>query len=100
MSKTVKEIAEEALPGWKVVARGERSAVSPRVKAQYVTPDIAELRKRYLGDESSPQAGLVPASVLNSEDTEFVEMQPSGSASKDRRRVVIIAGGKAVAVQG
>lgn len=100
MTKTVKEIAEEALPGWKVVRGADRSPKQPRPRAQYGTPDLADLRKRYLGDDVSAGGGFVPASALTQDDTEFVEMEPSSPNASGHRRVVIISQGKAVAVQG
>lgn len=100
MSRTVKEIAEEALPGWKVVRGADRSAKQARPKAQYVTPDLVDLRKRYLGDDAVQNGGLVSASGVNQDDTEYVEMEPSGPNAHGHRRVVIISNGKAVAVQG
>jgi hypothetical protein len=99
MSKTVNEIAEEAMPGWRVVKanRTPRKAVP---KAQLGTPDLAELRRRYLGETPAISEGFVPASSMADDDTEYVEMEPQGVSASGKRRVVIISKGKAVAIQG
>lgn len=100
MTKSVKEIAEEVMPGWTVVTRAERTPASSVPRAQFRTPDLAELRRRYLGETASLDEGFVPASSLDDDDTEYVEMEPSGPNPQGRRRIVIVSGGKAVAVQG
>lgn len=100
MTKTIDEIAREALPGWEVVKGNARSPKPVRVQAQYGSPDLAELRRRYLGDVAAADLGFVSASSLGQDDTEFVEMTPTGPNGEGQRRVVIISGGKAVAVQG
>ncbi len=98
MTKTSTEVAQDALPGWKVV-RGRKEKVSRADRAQGGTPDLSELRRRYLGEASVATDVFASASSLGEDDTEYVVMEPEGSAS-DQRRVVIVSRGRAVAIQG
>ncbi len=101
MSKTINEIAEEALPGWRAVKVQKREhGTKPR--AQVGTPNLVDLRRRYLGDEAaSSSEGFQSASHMEESSTEYVEMVPKGAdEAAQRRRVVIISKGRAVAVQG
>lgn len=101
MAKTVYEIAEEALPGWRVV-RGEKPISQERKpRAQFGTADLAELRRRYLGETTAGSEGFQPASSLSqNEDVDYIVMEPGGANPGERRRVVVVSNGKAVAVQG
>ena len=98
MTKTSTEIAQEALPGWKVV-RGPKDKVSRADLAQGSTPDLAELRQRYLGDAAATADAFASASSLGEDESEYVVMEPA-DASGGQRRVVVVSRGRAVAIQG
>lgn len=103
MTKTTEEIAEAANPGWKVVPRKERAerTNAPEVRTRVGTPDLSDLRRRYLGDAAAAaHDGFQSASSLSEDDTEYVEMMPQGAGPGSPRRTVIISNGKAVAIQG
>lgn len=103
MTKTADEIAEAANPGWKVVPREQRAKRSnaPAVRARLGTPDLSDLRRRYLGDvAATAHDGFLSASSLSEDNTEYVEMMPQGAGASSQRRTVIISNGKAVAIQG
>ncbi len=103
MTKTTDEIAEAANPGWTVVSRDQRvkRTRAPEVRARVGTPDLSDLRRRYLGDAAAAaHDGFKSASSLSEDDTEYVEMMPQGAGPGSQRRTVIISNGKAVAIQG
>ena len=97
MTRTPYEVAEEALPGWTPVRKRER--VSRAKSAEVGTPDLAELRRRYLGEDTAAGDDLAPASTIVDEDTEYVVMEREGAAGP-QRRIVVVSRGRAVAVQG
>ncbi len=89
--KTAEQIAEDAFPEWSVVPEAERSPQMARPVAQYGTPDVADLRKRYgIGDDDE----------ILGHDAAFVEMELTPGKGQEDRRVVIVSQGKVVAVQG
>lgn len=97
MTKTAQEIAEEALPGWRAEKSRRSPASMPDVDGG--TPDIATLRRKYLGEAAGDQVGLVPASGYRDDDTEYVVLHPvDGDASSSR--VVVVSRGRAIAIQG
>jgi hypothetical protein len=100
MTRSIDEIAQEALPGWQVVKGAERSPKQGRPNAQFGSPDLVGLRRRYLGEAAAADLGFASASNMTAGDTEFVEMVPPGPNKEGERRVVIITNGKAVAIQG
>jgi hypothetical protein len=101
MSKSIKEIAEEALPGWRV-AKPEKRERAAKPRAQVSTPSLKDLRRRYLGEEAAAaHEGFQSASHIEAGSAEYVEMVPKGAEdATQRRRVVIVSKGRAVAIQG
>lgn len=97
MTKTAQEIAEEALPGWKAENGPRRTRKSSSADAG--TPDIAALRRKYLGEQAADQVGLAPASGYRDDDTEYVVLHRSDDRSGSSR-VVVVSGGRAIAIQG
>jgi hypothetical protein len=100
MDRSANKIAEEALPGWKVIKGRNRQKVSRAGRASLATPDLAELRMRYLGENANVGEGFAPASSLTGDDTEYVVMEPIDPSATEQRRVVVVSNGRAVAIQG
>lgn len=96
MAKSPRKVAEETLPGWKV-ARGEATVGA---KADARAPSLTAFRKAY-GLQTKPRAadGLSGAS-FGQGDVEFLVMEPPAAQSAVGRKVVVVANGKAIAVQG
>ena len=97
MAKSPREVARQALPGWKIV-RSQKSvpAVAPDVRA----PSLTALRKAY-GMKSGGKVpdGLAAASSGQGE-TEYVVMEPPSGQAEVGRKVVVVSNGRAIAVQG
>lgn len=99
MPKSPYEIAEAAMPGWKIV-RTRQPRRKPRPGVDAGTPDLVDLKRRFLGIEPSQTDGLVAASTIVDDDTEYVVMERIKPGEKPRQKKVVVAHGKAIAVQG
>lgn len=97
MVKSASDVAKTALPGWSPVAKQATKPVPPTGGA----PTVHALCKKYgiKGPARRAEEGLMAASTASVE-FEFVVMAPPVEASASGNKVVVVANGKVVAVQG
>jgi hypothetical protein len=97
MAKTASDVAKALLPGWSPIGRQEKQPIPAAIGE----PTVHALCKKY-GIKSSartPKDGLQAASVAPAE-FEFVVMAPPAERAACGNKVVVVANGKVVAVQG
>ena len=97
-SPTPTQIVERAKPGWKVVDVPVADAAR-RVAAEACSPEMDELRRKYLG-ASAPKTR---AAVRNSRNSELKLMQVEPRTPTDTRvgrKVVVVDKQKIVGEQG
>src|SRR5262245_17400375 len=95
--KKVQKAVEREMPGY-VVRKKPRKARQPAASTDAVSPDLETLKKKYLGDDSEPDAAGMPppararaqakAKAKPSYDDEIVPVEP-----KDRSRDGRLPGG-------
>lgn len=98
MAKNPREVARQALPGWKVVRAGKGLAVA--AAADVRAPALSVLRKAYGMKSSSKVPDGLAAASSGTGETEYVLMEPPAGEAAVGRKVVIVSNGKAIAVQG
>ena len=98
MAKNPRDVAKQALPGWKVV-RAKKDAGAAGA-ADVRAPSLSALRKAYGMKSSSKVPDGLAAASSGTGDTEYVVMEPPASEASVGRKVVVVSNGKAIAVQG
>lgn len=96
-----RQAAEQAFPGWTVVARPQQRSMSDapaRGQADAVGADMAQLKARFLGAD---RAEAAPGPSPNGDAT-FVTLKPAAEAvdSPPLTRKAVLSGGRVVGVQG
>ena len=99
MPKSLYDIAEEAMPGWRAVRRDDVcSQTEPQ--SQVRTPDTLDLRTNPPADPALPGGKNSPEMPVSGEQSGFIEMDLNSKKYGPMRRVVVVSNGKVIAVQG
>ena len=100
--KTARQIIKEQMPKFRVVKKGAAADAAARAKPDAVSPDLAALRRKYLG-ESPDHASASDAEAAPDDDGEILVVEHK--AAEGRRRGagpkgVVVSKGKISGVQG
>lgn len=97
MAKSASDVAKAVLPGWSPVANQAAKPLPPAGG----TPSVHALCKKYgiKGPTRTADDGLKAASAMSAE-FEFIVMAPPSDGATLGNKVVVVANGKVVAVQG
>ncbi len=104
-SKTAREIVEEQMPNFKVVEPGRGIDAVRRADTDATTPDLAALRKKYLGEN----AGAVSHNSTDAADADggeasgIVLVKPKAATAQDRGvgpKAVVVSRGRITGKQG
>ena len=106
--KSVRQIVEEQMPNFRVVETLSEEDSRRRVAPEVVTPDLASLRRKFLGEDRrrSRDLSAAAAATLEREDdceSEIVLVEPKNANIRHRGagpKAVVIANGKIVGMQG
>jgi hypothetical protein len=98
MAKSPREVAKQALPGWKVVRARKNTPVATGVDVR--APSLSALRKAYGMKSSSKVPDGLAAASTGTGETEYVVMEPPAGETAVGQKVVVVSNGKAIAVQG
>lgn len=105
--KAIRQIVEEQMPNFRVVEPISEEDSRRRVAPEVVTPDLASLRRKFLGEDRRRGRDLsAAATTLEREDdceSEIVLVEPKNTNVRHRGagpKAVVIANGKIVGMQG
>lgn len=109
--KPVRQIVEEQMPNFRVVESLSEEDSRRRVAPEVVTPDLASLRRKFLGEDrrrgrDARDLGAAAVTTLEREDdgeSEIVLVEPKNANVRHRGagpKAVVIANGKIVGMQG
>lgn len=108
--KPIRQIVEEQMPNFRVVEPISEEDSRRRVAPEVVTPDLASLRRKFLGEDRRRGRDLsvaaAAAATLEREDdceSEIVLVEPKNTNVRHRGagpKAVVIANGKIVGMQG
>lgn len=108
----LRTLVEEQLPNFRFVERVTADSPAQRAVADAVTPDLATLRRKFLGQDSpatktrtrSSRSAVESEAVADSdENADIVLVEPKNASSRDRSagaKAVVISKGKIVGMQG
>lgn len=106
--KSVRQIVEEQMPNFRVVETLSEEDSRRRVAPEVVTPDLASLRRKFLGEDRRRSRDLSAAAAATFEreddcESEIVLVEPKNTNIRHRGagpKAVVIANGKIVGMQG
>ena len=105
--KSVRQIVEEQMPNFRVVEPIPEEDSSRRVAPEVVTPDLASLRRKFLGEDRRRGRDAAPAAATAERgddcESEIVLVEPKNANIRHRgagAKAVVIANGKIVGMQG
>lgn len=103
--KSVRQIVEEQMPNFRVVESLPEEDSRRRVAPEVVTPDLASLRRKFLGEDRRRGRDVAGATVVREDDSEseIVLVEPKNANIRHRgagAKAVVIANGKIVGMQG
>ena|SRR4028119_2479583 len=102
--KSVRQIVEEQMPNFRVVESLPEEDSRRRVAPEVVTPDLASLRRKFLGEDRRRGRDVAAAAVREDDgESEIVLVEPKNANIRHRgagAKAVVIANGKIVGMQG
>jgi hypothetical protein len=103
--KSVRQIVEEQVPNFRVVEPLSEEDSHRRIAPELVTPDLASLRRKFLGEDRRRGRDAAAATVVREGgcESEIVLVEPKNANIRHRgagAKAVVIANGKIVGMQG
>jgi len=106
--KVYRELVEKQLPNFRFVEQIAPDSPAPRAVADSVTPDLATLRRKFLGQDATRTRGL--RDTATAEDVQpdtgeaaIVRVEPKNAGPWSRgagAKAVVISKGKIIGMQG
>ena len=99
--KTARQIIKEQMPNFRVVRKGAATEDAPTAKPDAVGPDLAALRRKYLGE--AVDAAPPPDAAARDDGGEIVIVEPNDDRGRRRGagpKAVVVSKGKVSGVQG
>jgi hypothetical protein len=107
--KVYRELVEKQLPNFRFVEPMTPDSPASRAVADSVTPDLATLRRKFLGQDAANRTrGQLDAATTENvqpenSDAEIVRVEPKNASSWGRgagAKAVVISKGKIIGMQG